>query len=340
MIKFTVIMPVYNVEKYLKRSVENIINQKYSNWELYLVNDGSTDSSGEICDFYAGKYNNIKVIHQHNSGSGIARQNALDVASGDYICFVDPDDFLETDALLENSKILEIDRVDILVNGFYEIKSNWLGKIHKIKKEPIVIGTMNRQDFISNFEAYNEVRPRVLWNKLYKRSFITKNNIKFTNQRVGQDALFNYEAYKYIQSMLINGKAYYNYDTTREGSAVKKYRKERFNYEINLSYAFDEMLDSFNKDNVFHQEKLLGLWSAIIIELKNINFKNNNMTLTEKIQRINMLREHIVFENMFIELDDTKIKSPVSKLCFNLLKKKKIKLTQWIIQQYVRILNY
>lgn len=93
----TITMPVYNVEKYLKRGIESVLNQRYTNIELIIVDDGSTDGSGKICDYYAGIDNRIKVIHQKNQGLVTAREVALENASGDYVGFVDPDDWVEED---------------------------------------------------------------------------------------------------------------------------------------------------------------------------------------------------------------------------------------------------
>src|SRR5699024_1310815 len=157
---------------------------------------------------------------------------------------------------------------------------------------------------------------------------------------VGQDALFNYQVYRFVRTMIINDKAYYNYDTTRDGSAVKKYRSERFDYEINLSRAFKDTIDTFSKENIYYQEKLLSLWSAIIVELKNINFKNSNLSFNEKIMRIKTICRYHEFEEMFSNLDPSNISSPISRLCFLLLKNHKIKITQVIINIYVKIMNY
>src|SRR5699024_2208596 len=120
-IAVTIIMPVYNVELYLKRSIESIINQSFFNWELIIVNDGSTDNSPKIIDMYKKMDNRINIIQQKNQGAGVARQKALEKAQGKYICFVDPDDYLEETALSSNYKIAEKHATDIIVNGYAEI---------------------------------------------------------------------------------------------------------------------------------------------------------------------------------------------------------------------------
>lgn len=96
---FSIIVPVYKVEKYLERCVESIINQTFEDFELILIDDGSPDRCGAICDEYAAEDERIKVIHQKNQGVSVARNAGLDVATGDYICFVDSDDWIELDCL-------------------------------------------------------------------------------------------------------------------------------------------------------------------------------------------------------------------------------------------------
>nr|WP_049776745.1 glycosyltransferase family 2 protein [Aerococcus sp. Group 1] len=105
--RFTIIMPVYNVENYLKRSINSILNQDFQDWELIIVNDGSKDNSREICEEFANRDNRIKLINQKNQGSGVAREKALENAKGDYIVFIDPDDFTADNSLTEINAIID-----------------------------------------------------------------------------------------------------------------------------------------------------------------------------------------------------------------------------------------
>ncbi|WP_196793338.1 glycosyltransferase family A protein [Aerococcus sp. Group 1] len=100
-------MPVYNVENYLKRSINSILNQDFQDWELIIVNDGSKDNSREICEEFANRDNRIKLINQKNQGSGVAREKALENAKGDYIVFIDPDDFTADNSLTEINAIID-----------------------------------------------------------------------------------------------------------------------------------------------------------------------------------------------------------------------------------------
>ena len=139
--KISVIVPVYNVEKYLRKCIESILNQTFREFELILVDDGSTDSSGKICDEYALKDSRIKVIHKENGGASSARNAGLDVAKGEYIGFVDSDDWIEMDMYGELYRLIKENNTDISVCGINNIKDikykneNLKEKIQIIKKE-------------------------------------------------------------------------------------------------------------------------------------------------------------------------------------------------------------
>ena len=117
--EISIIVPVYNVEKYLSQCIESIINQNYKNIEIILVNDGSTDKSGDICDSYSLKDNRIKVIHKKNEGVSIARNTGLKVATGEYIAFVDGDDFVHEYIYTKLINIINNSKYDLVMCRFY-----------------------------------------------------------------------------------------------------------------------------------------------------------------------------------------------------------------------------
>lgn len=123
----TVIVPVYNQEHLLKRCVNSILNQDYTDFELILINDGSTDSSSQICDKYASKDSRIRVIHQPNSGVSLARQKGLDCASGEWILFIDSDDYVEPCAFTKISSYLNKSDIIISIFTYLTIKGGQRG---------------------------------------------------------------------------------------------------------------------------------------------------------------------------------------------------------------------
>ncbi|MEG0687794.1 MAG: glycosyltransferase family 2 protein [Hungatella sp.] len=117
----SVVVPIYNVEKYLRRCIDSIVNQTYKNLDIILVDDGSPDSCGKICDEYQEKFNNIRVIHQENQGLSCARNRGLSVASGSYITFIDSDDWIATDMIESLLQLADKHQAEVAVAGFYNV---------------------------------------------------------------------------------------------------------------------------------------------------------------------------------------------------------------------------
>lgn len=200
----SVIVPVYKVEKYLPRCIESIQNQTYKNLEIILVDDGSPDNSGAICDEYAKRDNRIKVIHQDNKGLSGARNAGLNCASGGYICFVDSDDYLDKDLVKENLQRLLAEDADVIIFNIIEVHRN------STKKRFLVDG--KEHDTLWNFSK----APVSACCKLYKADIW--KNLRFP---VG----LNHEDYytmPYVvtraRKIITNEKYYYYYDRTNEGS--------------------------------------------------------------------------------------------------------------------------
>lgn len=180
----SVIVPVYNVEPYLKQCIESIIHQTYTYLEIILVDDGSTDNSGAICDTYANQDSRIKVIHQHNGGLSAARNRGIDEATGEYIAFVDSDDFLDLTMYSVLIDALEQHQLDIIGCNAFRYKSENNIKSYKNDGE-LVIYNHDEALKISLYDGFTAA-----WNKLYKRSVI--ETIRFPIGRKFEDSATSY----------------------------------------------------------------------------------------------------------------------------------------------------
>ncbi|PMC80344.1 hypothetical protein CJ191_01935 [Aerococcus viridans] len=317
----SVIMPVYNVEKYLKRSIESVINQTYKHWELIIVNDGSTDNSLDICQLYANKDKRVKVFNQSNSGSGVARQNGLNRAIGDYICFIDPDDFIHENAFYHNITILLEYSPDLVVNGYFKYAKHSKGSPFVERQMHKLEGMFNKEEFISNFNEFEFVSPRALWNKLYRRDFLMRNNIKFSSQRTGQDAVFNYNVLKYINNIYIDKDSFYYYDMSREGSAVKKYNKNKFKYEMNIAKAYQEMFDSWGVSDIYSNNILYTYWLAVQNELINMTTSTSPLAYKDIKFKLKKILEHSDISTMFQNSNISVVKGSFAKFLYFMLKR-------------------
>lgn len=170
---FSIIIPIYNAEKNLIQCLESIRKQTYNHFEVILVNDGSKDSSGFICDDYVQKYENFRVIHKKNAGVSAARNTGILVAGGDYLVFVDSDDFLSDDYLQSIHSLVKEDYPDIIVNSSYYIyteseSKEYNYKIHQLSS----ISVMDMQTLLINREY-----PSALWMSTYKRDLLLSHNL-------------------------------------------------------------------------------------------------------------------------------------------------------------------
>lgn len=208
MCKVSVVVPVYNVQKYIKECIESLLNQTFDDIEIILVDDGSSDNSGKICDEYAGKDKRIKVFHKENEGASIARRYGVEHSSGEYICFIDSDDYAEREFLHEMYSAIKENDADI-AECDYNVFSEKMRKHKCLYNAPCV---KEREDFLNDIVKetiiYGEVAV-VMWNKIYKKDKIV-SFVKDYGESLLEDYIFNIQyyvgvnRYVYINRPLVN----------------------------------------------------------------------------------------------------------------------------------------
>ncbi|UAL46931.1 glycosyltransferase [Sutcliffiella horikoshii] len=288
----SIIIPVFNAEKYLHKCIISIINQNYKNFELILVNDGSQDKSGEICDFFSEKDVRIKVIHKNNEGVSIARNTGIEKSEGKYIMFADADDYVERNwcedlinmaeknknALIINSYIIKNfrnDKEQIIIRSFNSMQKN----IEKIKKA----------DFLLVYKSQLLNSP---CNKIFSSEIIKENNIRFRDSlNLGEDLLFtlDYLVYSNNNIMIIN-KPSYNYILRNTESLDNKYYPDLFNiYKSIYKEIYMKML-LFNSDlekyNIYYYNSFLIMLDKA---LNNNLSDKSDCSLANKIQKNNQI---------------------------------------------------
>lgn len=213
--KISFVVPVYNVEKYLSRCIESIINQKYKNIEVILVDDGSKDSSGQICDNWAYEDNRIKVIHKQNGGLSSARNVGTNVATGEFICYVDSDDWIDNDLTFDFiNSISEAD--DVFVYGH---------RMVTCEKDKYAIDSFSYKTIDGltalNYFVANQINGYAV-NKIVRRSLILDNRIMFPEGRNYEDIATTYKYFMYANNVKITGKKYYNYFVNNSSSITNR----------------------------------------------------------------------------------------------------------------------
>lgn len=224
----SVIIPVYGVEDWVGRAIESVQAQTYEDFELILVDDGSPDRSGAVCDDYARRDQRISVIHKKNGGAASARNAAIAVARGTYLFFMDADDWCEPDMLARMHACAEHDSLDLVVAGFYIDTYRSDEKFFREKKSLPSKRYASAQEF--RRDAYRLFDCNLLytpWNKLYRASYLREHGIEFPN--VWWDDLpFNLAVLRDIERVALMEDAFYHFLRARSESENTKYRAGTF----------------------------------------------------------------------------------------------------------------
>lgn len=233
----SVIVPIYKVEKYLENCIKSVQSQSFSNWELILVDDGSPDESGKICDIFSQEDARICTIHQKNQGVSAARKNGLNESHGKWVFFLDADDMLPIDSLATLVYFSENNDLDICIGNHIKLSSP---KTHQIIKNRNKIIIVNGQKYLEN--VANCKYMMALWGKLYKRTLLTNSNI-FIERRItnNEDYLYNLFLAPNVKRTGIISKPIYIYNDIREMRA--SYNKcDCYYWKMFLRYMKEESL--------------------------------------------------------------------------------------------------
>ena len=255
----SVIVPIYNAEKFLDKCLDSISNQSYKNLEIILINDGSTDSSLDICQKWKSKDERIILIDRENEGVSKSRNEGIDIAKGDYISFVDSDDFLDKDCF--NILMKNNNDYDIIVSNYFILNGE--------KKENGISSEIGN-DYLN--ELFNGNIKGYLWNKLYRKDVI--GEIKFNEKvKMCEDLLFNYSVAckNDISFVYVDSNLYYY--VQNDDSAVRK-----FDFDITKFYAYNEIICLLENNNKNYSDiwKFRFILSYNDYKVLNHDYERNN----------------------------------------------------------------
>ena len=305
--KVSIIVPVYNAEKYIERSVSSLRNQTLQDIEIILVDDSSKDSSLEICNKMAMEDSRIKVIHKENEGAGKARNAALEIATGEYIGFMDSDDYVEKEMFETLCNKAEKYNSDLVMSGVLHVGGNMFSEEGKVE----------RKDYFksdTHFETEDELKKlrmgivgatpededdskygMSIWKNLFRRKIIEENKITFESERemLSEDSLFMIDYISRIKKATGINEAFYNY-YRNEDSISKSYKKDRF--EKSLVFA-DEVEKRFKKDIAQEEYQLYidRFWQAIcrvICSQEIMHSLDNNIKFADLKKRLKQVCTH------------------------------------------------
>lgn len=282
--KVSVIIPVYNVDKYLNKCLDSIVNQSYKNLEIILIDDGSKDKSLQIAKQYEKLDNRVKVLTQENSGVSSARNLGIQNATGDYITFVDSDDWLELD-MYERVMNRFNGSIDAVVYSFIrEYPNRSENEVIPFDKETVLIGDEIYRKWILNLISGEDERESyimaTIWRCIYKRDVIEQYKILFNKElSYAEDLIFNLEYFTKCKEVCIYNEPLYHY-RFNTNSAVTRYDSELWNKNIKVNESIKEIFNISNNNTYIENNKNLNSNDILI--------NNNNYEINKEIQeRIN-----------------------------------------------------
>ncbi|MBF0713644.1 glycosyltransferase [Gemella sp. GH3] len=272
----SIIVPVYNVEKYLEKCVNSIINQSYENIEIILVNDGSTDSSGTLCNDLARKDNRIKVYHKENGGLSDARNYGVARASGDYIGFVDSDDYIHEDMYKHLYEIITESDADVAECSFLIVYND---KPRSYYSSEDYCLTLTKEEYLKEYLSMERIYGAVCW-KLIKSEVARK--IEFPKDKFYEDAFYTYELIEVANKYAITNKELYYY-IMRDGSITNMNFNKKHLDNIKIAEKFVDYVSN-NYPNLLSYAKSKEMYSYFSVFNKILEL--DNYTEVEEYEQI------------------------------------------------------
>lgn len=309
----SVIIPVYNVEKYLNRCIDSVINQDGINLEVILVDDGSTDSSGNICDHYSKTNDNVVVMHQANSGQGLARNAGIDVARGEYIAFLDSDDYMSDGCYKNILKIIKENNADACAFSYTQHTPDGEECYSATVYNDKYVGKAIRKRFVLHFfgDSIEDDNMRGVSScmTVFRKDILINNHIRFKSERevFSEDTLFNLDFCKCANCIITLSNTYYHY-CLKSDSFTQAYMNNR----LDLTEAFCKMLIDYSKEyeitDIVYKRINMVLWISIMDCIKQELIKTDMCSFGTTYKAINNL------------ILDTKVQKNASEMSYSDLK--------------------
>ena len=260
----SIIIPVYKVEKYLEKCIQSVINQTYENLQIILVDDGSPDNCGKICNEYAKKDHRIEVIHKSNGGLSDARNKGLEIAKGEYIGFVDSDDYIEADMYEVLYNLLKQYNADVSICNFYTVSQ---GKI-SIKNADNGINEYNRIEILKEILLDRNIQSYA-WNKLYKKELF--DEIKYPIGKKYEDIGTTFYLLEKCNKVVVTGKSEYYY-INRQDSIVNNVTESTITDYIELiMQRYDYIEENIRELSSYNKDYLKRILKTAEKDIKSLN---------------------------------------------------------------------
>jgi glycosyltransferase EpsJ len=292
-IKISVIMPVYRVENYVGKAIESILSQTLQEFEFWVVDDGSPDNSGKICDEYAKKDARIHVIHKENGGAPSARNAAMRLAQGQYFFFLDADDWAEPTMLADMYALAKKHEAQLVICGFYidtyygkGKKKNYISEKYEVDNAVYEDAQSFRENSCRYFDRNLLYTP---WNKLFLASYIREHELFFP-ETFRDDFPFNLSVIRDVQRVVVSTNAYYHFLRAREESETTRFQRGLYQKREEEHDWMTELYKYWNIGNEQVTEMLSRRYVERQIEcVTNLTCAASTLTHRERIDEIRMI---------------------------------------------------
>lgn len=318
----SVIIPVYNSAAYLDECIQSLLQQTYSPEEIILVDDGSEDGSGDICDNYASQYNYIRVIHKENGGVSSARNVGIAISQGEYLVFIDSDDYIHPQMLEKYAAFFSDEKV--LMCCFECISVLQMGQ--KYESLPNGVKEYSVSEFM---DLFNDNYINVPWNKLYSSKLVKKHGIKFPEEMsLGEDLFFNLEYLKYApEKYCIIKEPLYFYRDGLNGSLSNSFRKDLFELQMCMFEKLRNFLEYKKIMSGRNKGQYLRLfWNRLYLTLNVYKSGAKIESVLESQIQMNMILHHPVWKTLWSECKKEKVidyKMVMKKIVIDFIRFKK-----------------
>lgn len=313
-VKVSIIMPVYKVEDYVGKAIESIQAQTLKEFEFLIVDDGSPDRSGEICDEYASRDSRIKVIHKENGGAPSARNVAIDIAKGKYMYFMDSDDWAEPTMLDDMYNLAERDNAQLVVAGFF-IDTYYSENEYRTDHFVCESATFGSADeFRANaYKLFDKNLLYTPWNKLFRASYLKENNLKFP-QTFWDDFPFVLTVIRNIDRVTVTSDEYYHFIRARAESETTAYRpgmyekrEEEHGWMVDL-YQYWNVHDSASREMLARRyiERFVGCVENLTNPKCDMNYREKRMQVKKMlakkrvIQTLRLAKPHSIYMKVLL----------------------------------------
>lgn len=335
--KYSIIVPVYNAEKNLKRCINSVIDQTFSDWELLLINDGSSDSSPMICDEYHKKYPHaIHVVHQENCGVLCARRVGIGHAKGEYLCFLDSDDYWDSNLLEEIDSYRETYDPDIFVFGYHKIGPQ--GEVLGEELPTAAIRLYGSEEMPLVYEKISEGKLSCLWAQVVKRSVVDfeSDYSKYYKVFKGEDVLQNLAFLDNASKVLFIPSAYYSYFINTEGLSHRKVSISYLNSHVVVQEQILKYMHIWGIPSEQTCQMFIGVFNKALRALMQNGCIHAEYSKIEVDEILFFLSSGLRFE--YLQMINIDWHNKRLSLCLWLLKKRQIRVLK-VVLVACRILN-